>query len=209
MSMANEIPYLQRTRAVFFAWLLVYLIPGPASVPVHALSAGCTKISIAGEVASGKEWSAPMGRGWILRLLPVQPGDKYTGWDIVVDQSRPAGFPDAVFLATPPYGSLNEREIATTFGLRAQDAIGWNPRTFRFLTDSATFRAARQVYSSSHTAADPKSSGRLPELIRSSSQGELRVLDAGVAPGIADPAPYAQNWALNALRPPHQTLPSP
>ena len=30
--------------------------------------------------------------------------------------------------------------------------------------------------------------------------GELRILDAGLAPGIADPEPFAQSWALRAAR---------
>jgi hypothetical protein len=31
-----------------------------------------------------------------------------------------------------------------------------------------------------------------------SATGELRTLDAGLAPGIANPAPYAQHWAHQA-----------
>jgi hypothetical protein len=171
--------------------------------------AACSKITIQGEVASGQDWSAPLGQGWILRIRPVQPADKYTGWDLVLDRIEPTGFPDAIFLATPPYGSLNEREIATTFGLRAQDAIGWNPRTFRFLTNPAAFRSAQQLYLASHGAADSHTASRLLDLISSASTGELRVLDARIAPGIADPASYAQNWALAAARAPYQVVPPP
>ena len=77
--------------------------------------------------------------------MPVPALDAaYSGWDMVVDRIPPAGFPDALYLATPPYNSINQREIGTTYGLRAQDAIGWNPRSFRFLTDPAAFREAQQ-----------------------------------------------------------------
>ena len=190
------------------AGILVFLFSAFASLPADALPA-CSKVTIQGELLAGQEWSAPIGQGWVLHLVPVQPADKYSGWDIVLDRIHPAGFPDAVFLATPPYGSLNEREIATTFGLRAQDAIGWNPRTFRLLTDLDAFHSAQQLYLASHGAADPHTASRLLDLIHSASTGELRILDARIAPGIADPAPYAQEWALAAARTAYQTVPPP
>ncbi|MGA2252691.1 hypothetical protein [Terracidiphilus sp.] len=207
--MINAITCIRRIAAIFSGCLSALLLSGLALPPAQALSAACSRIIIQGEVSFGQAWSAPLGQGWVLRLVPVQPADKYSGWDIVLDRAEPAGFPDAVFLATPPYGSLNEREIATTYGLRAQDAIGWNPRTFRFLTDPAVFHAAQQLYLSSHGAADPKTAAGLLDLIHSASQGELRILDARIAPGIADPARYAQNWALSAARAPYQVLPPP
>jgi hypothetical protein len=207
--MIDAIPYRRRSAAIFSACVAAFLLLAQASFPAHAFSAACAKITIQGEVSYGKEWSAPIGQGWVLRLVPIQPSDKYSGWDIVLDRIEPAGFPDAVFLATPPFGSLNEREIGITFGLRAQDAIGWNPRTFGFLTDPATFHAAQQLYLSSHGAADPKSSSRILNLIQSASQGEIRILDSHLAPGIADPASYAQNWALASFHTPHQVVPPP
>jgi hypothetical protein len=207
--MIDAIPY-QRLGVTFFsACVAAFLLFALAWSSSHGPPAACSKIVIQGEVSFGKEWSAPIGQGWVLRLVPVQPADKYSGWDIVLDRAEPAGFPDAVLLATPPFGSLNEREIGTTFGLRAQDAIGWNPRTFRFLTDPAAFHAAQQLYFSSHGAVDSKSSARILNLIQSASQGEFRILDSHLAPGIADPAPYAQNWALAAFRTPHQVVPPP
>jgi hypothetical protein len=207
--MINAIPYVRRIPAIFSAGLSVLLLSGLASPPARALSAACSKITISGEASSGQEWSAPLGQGWILRLVPVQPADKYSGWDIVLDRVEPAGFPDVVFLATPPYGSLNEREIATTYGLRAQDSIGWNPRTFRFLLDTVAFHAGQQLYLSLHGAADPKTSASLLDLIHSASQGELRIVDARAVPGIADPASYAQNWAIAAARTPYQVVAPP
>ena len=207
--MIDAIPYRRRSAAIFSACVAAFLLLALSSLPAHAFSAACAKITIQGEVSYGKEWSAPIGQGGVLRLVPIQPSDKYSGWDIVLDRIEPAGFPDAVFLATPPFGSLNEREIGITFSLRAQDAIGWNPRTFGFLTDPATFHAAQQLYLSSHGAADPKSSARLLDIIQSASQGEIRILDSHLAPGIADPASYAQNWALASFHTPHQVVPPP
>ena len=105
-----------------------------------------------GEVSAGQEWKADFGQGWVFRLLPIDTSSwagkaGYSGWDLVVDREQPAGYPDALLVATPPYNSINEREVGTTFGLRAQDAIGWNPRSFRFLTNAAASGRARRSVS--------------------------------------------------------------
>ena len=114
----------------------------PWSIASPVPQAACQKIVLWGEVSAGQEWKAGFGQGWVFRVLPIDsaktpPGQaSYSGWDLVVDREQPAGFPDALLMATPPYESINEREVGTTFGLRAQDSIGWNPRSFRFLTES-------------------------------------------------------------------------
>jgi len=103
----------------------------------------CRKVELTGEVSAGQEWSAAVGEGWIFRVVPIAASGKgYTGWDLVMDRAGGdravgGGYPDALLLATPPYGSLNEREIGTTFGMRAQDSIAWTPRRFRFFDVSA------------------------------------------------------------------------
>src|SRR5215472_16512677 len=116
----------------------------------HALAAPqrfCQRVTLQGEVNSGQQWQASLGQGWVFRILPIPPlPEDYSGWDLVVDRDPPAGYPDALLLATLPYNSINEREIATTFGLRAQDAIGWNPRSFHFLTGVGQFRQAQQWF---------------------------------------------------------------
>jgi hypothetical protein len=203
-------------------------------------TASCQKITLQGEVKAGQEWKAAFGQGWVFRVLPIQPGEakdgaRYSGWDLVVDREQPAGFPDALLLATPPYNSINEHEVGTTFGLRAQDAIGWNPRSFRFLTNPAAFRQGQQIYKNlgrtagseggqvrpagsapnvqntaeNQIAAAASSTRKLMDLQRLSSTGEFRILDARLAPGIADAASYAENWALASARTPHTVEPSP
>src|SRR5215469_15705482 len=105
----------------FIALLACALAPA-----LHAQK-NCRRLDLAAELESGREWRADIGQGWVFRVVPVQG---HSGWDLVVDRDPPAGYPDALLLATPPYNSLNEREIGATFGLRVQDALGWNPRTF-------------------------------------------------------------------------------
>jgi hypothetical protein len=174
----------------------------------------CRKLVLDGEVSAGQEWKAAIGEGWVMRVLPIPSlSAGYTGWDLVVDRAQPAGFPDALLLATPPYNSINQREIGTTYGLRAQDVIGWNPRSFRFLTDVATFRLGQQQYlalfrgnasgAGSRPAEHPELA-RLMDLEKHAAAGELQILDARLAPGVADPAPFAQHWAIMAARTQHE-----
>lgn len=174
----------------------------------------CARVELTGLVNAGQEWETPLGQGWVFRVIPIVPGPQgYTGWDLVVDRDPPAGYPDALLLATPPYHSVNEREIGTTFGLRSQDAIGWNPRSFHFLTNPAAFFKGQKLFlalssrlhapggASQKSDSDPDAARlthQLMAMLSGSAAGELRILDAGLAPGTADPAPFARNWARRA-----------
>jgi hypothetical protein len=182
--------------------------------------ASCTKVVLFGEVNARQEWRAPFGQGWVFRVVPIQPGKAgYSGWDLVVDREQPAGFPDALQVATPPYYSISEREVGTTFGLRAQDAIGWNPRSFHFLTDpDALHEGQKQFRALGGTkiwtekpvedSREQMAEQRLLEINRRSSAGQFRILNARLTPGIADAAPFAQRWALQSARTPHTIAPA-
>jgi hypothetical protein len=102
--------------------------------------------------------------------------------------------------------------------MRAQDVIGWNPRSFRFLTHGADLPAAQQLFlamsrdrriaaASGNKLQSNASSGasaeKLMEFARNSAAGQFQILDARLTPGIADAAPFAENWALQAVRTPH------
>jgi len=161
---------------------------------------------LAGEVGAGNAWQAALGEGWVFRVLPIPAGMKaYSGWDLVVDRAQPAGYPDALLLATPPYNSINEREIGTTYGLRAQDALGWNPRSFRFLANPAALREGQRLFRQLTATGPAQSSaaGKLLALTSHAATGQFRILDARLIPGVADPAPYAQNWARQYERTQH------
>lgn len=214
------------SRRLVTKWLALGLL-SVAVASSHAAaprSASCTKVVLAGEVNTGQEWRVAFGQGWVFLVLPIQPGKAgYSGWDLVVDREQPAGYPDALLLATPPYNSINEREVGTTYGLRAQDAIGWNPRSFRFLTNPAAFDESRKLYlslsrggqvrlaaqaNSGQKTEAVRATQRLMELDTQSSAGQFRILDARLAPGIADAVPYAENWAVQSARTPHSTRPA-
>jgi len=218
------------------AWMLILILLVPEDggsfpgvlwagfTPLAAsrqVKSGCRKVELNGEVAAGQEWQSPIGEGWVFRVLPIAPSGKgYTGWDLVVDRvdARDAGYPDALLLATPPYGSLNEREIGTTFGLRAQDAIAWGPRRFHFFTDLKDLRRGRELYRAVMTqspadmvqnqagitrnqtdrTAASKAESELLKMVGGGvrlAAGEFTVEEDRLAAGIADPPPYARQWA--------------
>jgi hypothetical protein len=174
----------------------------------------CLRIDLSGELSADAEWHTPIGQGWVFRVIPIQPQSTYSGWDLAVDREPFAGYPDALLLATPPYNSLNEREIAATFGLRAQDALGWNPRTFRFITDPAAFRSAQQLYLQLERTGQlahptPAQMSQLLQFQQHSAPGQFRILDAQLTPGTADPRPFAENWVRAFSRTSYTVQPPP
>jgi hypothetical protein len=171
----------------------------------------CRSVPLTGEVKEGQEWSVAIGEGWIFRLVPIQPsGRGYSGWDLVVNRVEDGGYPDALLVGTPPYGSLNEREIGTTYGLRAQDAIAWNPRRFHFLTSAKSWQRARELFR--EVVSNPSGEGagaatrELLGMVSDPSQsvrGQFSLLDARLIPGAGDPPAYARQWAANLSQVPH------
>ncbi len=146
----------------------------------------CIRGVLEGEVRAGEGYVRPIGNGlevmleplasgWILRVLPV-------------DGPRPAH--DYAELATPPYQSVSALLISTDFSFRAQDAVGWNPREFRFAADGHSFAQLAEVYGEYRRSSAPSGDvkGRLAELVSRALQGRLEILDASLIPGTADQA---------------------
>lgn len=214
------------TTCLSVVMLASCLAAGAAEAPAPRT---CTRIVLTGEVSAGREWKAPFGEGWVFRVVPI-PRDKTAagvgGWDLVADRAEAAGFPDAVLVANPPYNLINSREVGTSFGLRAQDAIGWNPRQFRFMTSRKPFRQAQKLYlmldrygelggKAQETASAGKqtelkrSMERFEKLARESSPGEFHILEARLTPGAATAKPYAANWAFQSAGTPHTDVVAP
>jgi len=223
--------FYRRRMAARVALVTVAILAGVPRADAAETSAPqtCVQVVLAGEVSAGKQWQAGFGEGWVMRLLPI-PAAKTSkgvgGWDLVIDRAEPAGYPDALLLATPPYHFMNPREVGTTFGLRAQDAIGWNPRNFRFMTKRATFRKAQKLYlqlnrrgafagtaQAAAGSAGEKQTGddmqRFIALAKDSSPGQFRILDARLVPGTGPVKPYAANWARQSSKTPHTEVAAP
>ena len=97
--------------------------------------ARCSRAVIEGEVRAGGGFRAsfgggldfvlePTALGWVVRVLPTGEGRKSV---------------DYAEVATPPYRSVSPLLVSTDFSFRAQDAVGWNPRRFRYAGGQAGF----------------------------------------------------------------------
>jgi hypothetical protein len=117
----------------------------------------------------------PLASGWILRVLPS-------------GNARPSH--DYAELATPPYHSVSPLLISTDFSFRSQDAVGWNPRRFRFAADEASFSRLLKAYGEYETKGSPSpaSQENLASLVAKAPDGTMTIVDAHLVPGTGDQA---------------------
>src|SRR5580698_3517284 len=105
-------------------------------------AATCRRAVLEGEVRAGDEYVRPMGNGLEVMLEPLA-----SGWILrVLPVSGPRPAHDYAELATPPYESVSPLLIGTDFSFRAQDAVAWNPRQFRFAVDGQEFQQMLAAY---------------------------------------------------------------
>jgi hypothetical protein len=164
-------------------------VAGWAAPVVVGKPSGCVRGVVEGEVRAGESYVRPIGNGlevmleplasgWILRVLPVRG-------------PRPAH--DYAELATPPYESVSPLLISTDFSFRAQDAVAWNPRHFRFAADERSFRQMAAMYAEYRRTDVPSAAvqDELAKLVSRMPEGTVQILDAHLVPGTADQAKTA------------------
>ncbi len=154
-----------------------------------------------GEVNAGQAFAKPLGNNLEVYLQPI-----HSGWILrVIPQSGAAGEHDYAELATPPYQSVTPLSISTDFAFRAQDAVGWNPRRFRFATSAAAFHRLEEVYLRfAQAGATPPAplQVELSSQIAQAAEGAFTIVDAKLVPGTADQwrmaAPVASHFTSTA-----------
>ena len=139
--------------------------------------------------------------GWIVRML---------------DHTASRGQFDYAGLATPPYMSPNPIRISTDFSFRAQDAIGWNPRSFQYFRSVSAMREAvaayRQYISAPTNAPTSESQQGMMKLLQLSAQAapaRLEILDAHLIGGTANQTQAASLVATHFLSTAHVVEQSP
>ena len=120
----------------------------------------------------------PLASGWILRVLPV---------------SGPRPAHDYAELATPPYQSVSPLLISTDYSFRAQDAVAWNPRRFRYASGAKDYAAMLAAYLEymKGTSRRGAMESELAELAGQSPEGRIEILDSHFVPGMANQAQTA------------------
>ncbi len=145
----------------------------------------CRAGVIEGELTAGKEFTRPVGNGLRLWFQPIT-----SGWILrVVPAVGPIGIHDYAELATPPYQSVTPLSLSTDFAFRAQDAVGWNPRRFKYATSAESFLRLSDVYGQFIQAgATPPAplQVQLSDEISKASDGKLTIVDAKLVGGMAD-----------------------
>ncbi len=183
--------HLQAQRAVSSAGN-----PGAAK-QVHRVAV------IDGDVKSGQAFERVIGNGLKVLLEPIA-----SGWVLrVVPVAGPRGAHDYAELATPPYQSVSPLLISTDFSFRAQDALGWNPRNFRFAADRSSFDELSRVYDEYQRLAQAgpnaapqmrATESRLALLVSYAPEAKLLILDAHLVQGTGDQTRAASLVAVHA-----------
>ncbi len=148
---------------------------------------------IEGEVRAGESFERPIGGGLIVRLDALSWG---SGWALRVlpasgmPKTRPVGVQDYAQLATPPYSAVNPLLLSTDFSFRAQDAVAWNPRRFRYAGDAAEFARLEAAYERYMRITPPtaQAENELATMVSAEPEGTLQILDARLIPGTANQA---------------------
>lgn len=164
---------------VFAIALIKGIAWGQRSAP-----AACRVVALEGEVRAGQGFQVPALAGVDIVLQPMA-----SGWVLRVVPGAHAG-EDWAEMATPPYRSLTPLAVSTDWSFRAQDAVGWNPRRFRFAANQAVFAELRSLREAVEAGHGGKV-GALAELASRQPGGVLEILDAHLVPGTADQTPAA------------------
>ena len=150
------------------------------------LPKSCRRSVFEGTVRAGQSFHRAFGgglemvleavpHGWILRVVPA------VGSQPEIDFAE---------LATPPFRSINPLLLTTDFGFRSQDVLGWNPRTFRYLSRRSELAVAQQAYRAVLSSASPTPAQEMAvaHVAETALEGTIEVLDAVLIPGTADPS---------------------
>jgi hypothetical protein len=173
---------------------------GWGAVGAHAQKKqpGCVRAVVEGEVSAGRGFEAVFAPGLKFLLEPIA-----SGWIVrVLDANRPRGPHDYAELATPPYRSVTPLAIGTDFSFRAQDALGWNPRRFRYAAGPDEFRRLRELYGPA-TSGDANAANALAQLAAGQPEVELKIVDSRLVPGTGDQARMAAPVASHFGTTPH------
>jgi hypothetical protein len=165
-----------------------------SAAPAKTAGAGvCRRGVIEGEVRAGESFTRPIGGGLMVQMEALSWG---SGWALRVlpasgmPKNRPAGVQDYAQLATPPYSAVNPLLLSTDFSFRAQDAVAWNPRRFRYAGNAARFARLEGSYERYIRISPPtaEAESELATMVSTEPEGTLQILDARLIPGTANQA---------------------
>jgi hypothetical protein len=174
-----------------------------APAVANSKSGNCVQAVFDGRVKAGQAFEREFAPGLKFLLEPLPQG---SGWIVrVVPVGQPRGVHDYAELATPPYRSVTPLAVSTDFAFRAQDAVGWNPRRFRYAQNAAVARHLEGLYAGV-MANDAAAGSRAAELSTEQPEGVLQILNAVMVPGTANQWQMAAAVALHFEDTPHEVV---
>jgi hypothetical protein len=198
----DRLSFPLRVVAVAFVAIVVFgtaeAQAGKSSSRTKPAEASCRRVVFEGDVKAGEAYDKVFAKGLRFYLEPL-----LSGWIVrVLAADEPRGPHDYAELATPPYRSVSPLLLSTDWSFRAQDAIAWNPRRFRYVGDRGTFQKLAALYPGV-MANDPASSAKAAMLASTQPEAVMKVLDARIVPGLADQARMASMVAGHLAETPH------
>lgn len=136
----------------------------------------CLRVSFAGEVTEGQTFQRKFGDNLLFRL---NPKPAHFGWTIEIRPQPQNAATDSeyVWVVTPPYRSYNPRDIDTSYGTSAQEAVGYSPRDFNFVLNEEQFNRAGDLVGLA-VMSRPQSDQRTQEEFEKASENAIRDLRA-------------------------------
>ena len=145
----------------------------------------CREAVLRAELTAGQNFAHPLSKDLRIWFQSVN-----SGWIIrVVPSSGPLPAHDYAEVATPPYNSVTPLSLSTDFSFRAQDAIGWNPRRFRFAASSAQYQSLLSLYnqiSGGGSTLLALTENKLSEQLALAPEAKLTVIDSRLIPGMTN-----------------------
>jgi len=165
----------------------------------------CRQAILEGDVKAGQGFEREFAPGLKFLLEPLPQGTGWMARVLAVGQGH--GAHDFAELATPPYQSVTPLAVSTDYAFRSQDAVGWNPRRFRYARDGAMARRLEGMYPGV-VANNPADSTKVAELSSEQPEGVLQILNAVIVPGTANQWQMAAAVALHFENTPHEVVQS-
>jgi hypothetical protein len=178
-------------------FVLVVCGVGVAAPQKGGATGACRVGVIEGEAKAGESFVAPIGNGLEVRLEALSWG---SGWVLrVLPVKGPMPKHDYAELATPPYDSVSPLLLSTDFSFRAQDAVAWNPRRFRYADSAAEFGQLMEAFEKYRRSTPPAANteNELAAVVSKAPEGRLQILDARLVPGSANQAGTAATVATH------------
>lgn len=172
--------------------------------------AQCLRLSFAGELSAGQTFQRKFGGSLLFRL---NPRPAHFGWTIEVLPEPQNGTVEReyIWVVTPPDRFYNPRDIDTSYGTTAHEAVTYSPRDFNFVLNEQQFKRAGDLVDLAIMSRPQSDQRTREELDKESedagrslrdlpvSKGRLTILDSRVTAPAGDNGVGSIDWLKFAV----------